>query len=82
MPDDYQVIWNGRVDHPGGRQLFAEEWEPITADNGRMRRLGDIDEAERMDIRYDLSTFGLLETARRHRISREMVQVIARMGTA
>lgn len=24
----YQVLWNGAKDHPGGRQLFAEEYVP------------------------------------------------------
>jgi hypothetical protein len=27
---EYAVVWNGSAHHPGGRQLFADEHEPVS----------------------------------------------------
>jgi hypothetical protein len=29
MPEHVVVVWNGSKDHPGGRQLIADEYAPV-----------------------------------------------------
>lgn len=72
---DYDVLWNGSKDHPGGRQLFADEHAPIvTPDPPRFRRPSSLTHADRQRVIADVLTFGCLQAARLNRLTVEAVQ--------
>lgn len=81
MDEDITVLWNGRKDHPGGRQLFVEEEPEYAMRQGPHRTMRDLTLAERARLVTDARLFGVEWAVQQYHVSPLTVKA-ALMGRA